>query len=92
MLTRAKIRSLTHASFYARGVELYERGMVKQFHVENGTAVDRITAKVQGSGSKQYSVQARYAFTSDDMEDVSCNCPAYMSYDGYRGCSLKIYR
>lgn len=68
MLTRAKIRSLTHASFYARGVELYERGMVKQFHVENGTAVDRITAKVQGSGSKQYSVQARYAFTSDDME------------------------
>ena len=82
MLTRAKIRSLTHASFYARGVELYERGMVKQFHVENGTAVDRITAKVQGSGSKQYSVQARYAFTSDDMEDVSCNCPAYMSYDG----------
>ena len=82
MLTRTRIRSLTHASFYARGLYLYLTGKVKGLNIEERSYVDQISTKVEGSGSKMYQVNFSYDEATDHISDTYCNCPAYMSYDG----------
>ncbi len=82
MLTKAKIRKLTHASFYARGLDLYYNDAVKECAVEETSFVDKIHAKVKGSGRKYYQVEAVYDRASDDLKYSSCDCPAFYSYDG----------
>ncbi len=82
MLTRTKIRSLTHASFYARGLDLYLTDSVLELRVKEKSFVDSIEARVKGSGTKTYSVRMRYDDTRDEVVDCECDCPAFYSYDG----------
>ena len=74
MLTRTGIRSLTHASFYARGLDLYLMDKVRGIHIEESSYVDRVSLRVKGSGSKVYQVsfsydEATYALASFKEND-----------------------
>ncbi len=82
MLTKMKIRSLTHATFYARGLDLYQSGKVRKIEVKEESFVDSVEARVDGSGTKIYRVRFDYDTVRDEMISGDCNCPAYYSYDG----------
>lgn len=82
MLTRTGIRSLTHASFYARGLDLYLMDKVRGIHIEESSYVDRVSLRVKGSGSKVYQVSFSYDEATDHISECSCDCPGYQSYDG----------
>ena len=57
MLTRTKIRNLTHAAFYARGLDLYLSDKVKELQMRKESFVDMVDARVEGSGTKEYHVR-----------------------------------
>ena len=82
MLTRTRIRSLTHASFYARGLDLYLTNKVKELKIEEVSFVDHVDTRVKGSGTKMYDVSFTYDAAKDSVSGCSCNCPAFSSYDG----------
>ena len=82
MLTRTRIRSLTHASFYARGLDLYLTNKVKDLKIEESSFVDHVVTRVKGSGTKMYDVSFSYDTATDTVSGCSCNCPAFASYDG----------
>ncbi len=82
MLSRIKIRELTHASFYARGLDLYLDKHVKEMYIQENSYVDEVTARVDGSGSKTYKTEFSYDNAVDGIIDCYCDCPAYASYDG----------
>ena len=82
MLTRTRIRSLTHASFYARGLDLYLVDKIMGLSIEEQSYVDHVTCLVKGSGSKKYKVSFSYDAATDHVGDTYCDCPAYQSYDG----------
>lgn len=82
MLTRTGIRNLTHASFYARGLDLYLLDKVKELNIEETSFVEYISTKVKGSGTKVYDVRFHYDKAKDAVSDCSCGCPAFASYDG----------
>ncbi len=82
MLTRTGIRNLTHASFYARGLDLYLLDKVKELNIEETSFVEYISTKVKGSGTKVYDVRFHYDKAKDTVSDCSCGCPAFASYDG----------
>ncbi len=82
MLTKEDIRFMAGRAFYARGVEIYNSGKVKDFHVEeirNHTWI--ITAKVKGSGRYVYAVELAYDSEMDELVESFCECPAYYNYD-----------
>ena len=82
MLTRTQIRNLTHASFYARGLDLYLEDQVCQLSIREASFVDRVKAQVKGSGSKVYETAFSYDTAREHLENCSCNCPAFSNYDG----------
>ncbi len=82
MLTRTGIRSLTHASFYARGLDLYLLDKVKELNIKETSFVEYISTKVKGSGTKVYDVHFQYDKAKDAVAGCSCDCPAFASYDG----------
>lgn len=82
MLTRTRIRSLTHASFYARGLDLYLTSKVKDLKIEENSFVDHVHTRVKGSGTKMYNVSFSYDTAKDTVLNCDCNCPAFASYDG----------
>ena len=82
MLTRTGIRNLTHASFYARGLDLYLLDKVKELNIEETSFVEYISTKVKGSGTKVYDVRFHYDKAKDAVSECSCGCPAFASYDG----------
>lgn len=82
MLTRTRIRNLTHASFYARGLDLYLTNKVKELKIEENSFVDHVGTRVKGSGTKMYDVSFIYDTATDTVSGCSCNCPAFASYDG----------
>ena len=82
MLTRTGIRNLTHASFYARGLDLYLLDKVKELNIEETSFVEYVSTKVKGSGTKVYDVRFHYDKAKDAVSDCSCGCPAFASYDG----------
>lgn len=82
MLTRTKIRSMTHASFYARGYDLFMRNKVKKLYEQESSFVRKVTAQVEGSGTKMYKVSFRFDAAKEEISACACDCPAYRSYDG----------
>ena len=82
MLTRTKIRNLTHASFYARGLDLYLVDKVGELNIEENSYVDQVTVKVSGSGAKMYQVNFTYDGATDHVSKCECDCPAFGNYDG----------
>lgn len=82
MLTKEDIRFMTGNTFYARGVEIYNGGKVKNFHVEEiENGIWSITAQVRGSGRHIYAVELTYDREMDELIDSYCECPAYYNYD-----------
>jgi len=82
MLTKEDIRSMAGNTFYARGVEIYNAGKVRNFHVEEvESGIWSITARVRGSGRHIYDVELTYDSEMDELSDSFCECPAYYSYD-----------
>lgn len=82
MLTRTAIRNLTHATFYGRGLDLYQQDKVKNLQVIGNAFEDRVFADVSGSGSKVYHVSFTYDRTRNMVTLSRCDCPAYSSYSG----------
>ena len=82
MLSRTRIRSLTHASFYSRGLDLYLTSKVKELKIEENSFVDYVHTRVKGSGTKMYNVSFSYDTAKDTVLNCDCNCPAFASYDG----------
>lgn len=82
MLTRAHIRSMTHASFYARGLDLYITNKVKELKIEESSFIDRVSARVKGSGTKVYNVGFIFDTAKENVRECQCDCPAFYSYDG----------
>ena len=69
-------------SFYARGVEIYNAGKVRNFRVEEmENGIWAITAQVKGSGRQVYGVELTYDREMDELVDSYCECPAYYNYD-----------
>ncbi len=81
MLTRNGIKRLAGYS-YARGVEIFNQGKVSSFDVEESEEYDEIRALVKGSGRHRYAVEIAVNTETDEIEDCSCECPAFYSYDG----------
>ena len=82
MINRTKIRNMTHASFYARGLDLYMSDKVKNLGISGSSFVDQVSARVMGSGSKMYEVSFLCDVASDSISGSRCDCPAFRSYDG----------
>ncbi len=82
MLTRTKIRNLTHAAFYARGLDLYLSDKVKELQMRKESFVDMVDARVEGSGTKEYHVRICYDDVRDELVREECDCPAFYSYEG----------
>ncbi len=82
MLTRTAIRKLTHASFYARGLDLYLQDKVEDLYISENSFVEYISTNVQGSGTKVYDVHFQYDRAKDAVSGFHCDCPAFASYDG----------
>lgn len=82
MLTKEEIRFMAGNSFYARGVEIYNAGKVRNFRVEEmENGIWAITAQVKGSGRQVYGVELTYDREMDELVDSYCECPAYYNYD-----------
>lgn len=82
MLTKEDILFLAGSAFYARGLEIYKAGKVKDFHVkETESGIWVITAQVKGSGRQIYGVELTYDREMDELVDSYCECPAYYNYD-----------
>lgn len=82
MLTKEDIRYMAGSTFYARGVEIYNNGQVRNFHVEEvENGIWFITADVKGSGRHVYAVEISYDNEMDELVDSYCECPAYYNYD-----------
>ncbi len=82
MLTRTKIRNMTHAAFYARGLDLYLTDKIRELQMKEESFVDTVEARVKGSGTKEYHVRICYDDVQDELVREECDCPAFYSYDG----------
>lgn len=67
---------------YSRGLELYRSNRVDRFTVEEVDEYDYIEARVKGSGRNYYKVYVDYDIEANDIEDITCECPAFSSYHG----------
>ncbi|MBD5459120.1 MAG: DEAD/DEAH box helicase family protein [Lachnospiraceae bacterium] len=82
MLTKEEIRLMAGNTFYARGVEIYNAGKVRNFEVEEvEDGIWFITARVKGSGRYSYAVELTYDNEMGELTDSFCECPAFYSYD-----------
>jgi hypothetical protein len=67
---------------YNKGMTLYNQGNVLEFSVEEDKEFDEVFATVQGSGRNVYDVQMSINTLSEDVEEISCECPAFWDYSG----------
>lgn len=74
------------SAVYSRGRELLHAGYIKSIHCESdtldGCETVAIQARVQGSGINMYQVTAKINEELSEIEEISCTCPAYYSYEG----------
>lgn len=91
MLTTTKIRNLANKSAYEKGMQIrYSKKRVLDFHVERHRARrrdepqtwDLITASVRGSNGETYGVELMYNVRDDVMQSSSCECLAFLNYEG----------
>ena len=85
MLRRSDIKGMAGNSTYGRGIELYQKSKVLQYHVETDmidSDFENVIAKVKGSGRNTYTVEITYDTAGDEVESTYCDCPAFQSYRG----------
>ena len=82
MLTMVDIRNRTNGTTYNKGKAVYNGDKILEFYVTNEGELDIIEATVKGSGKSKYDVTIDYDVIHDEIEEVSCECPAFYSYSG----------
>lgn len=85
MLKRSDIKGMAGNLTYGRGIELYQKRKVLQYHVETDMLdpdLENVIAKVKGSGRSAYTVEIAYDTARDEVESTYCDCPAFESYRG----------
>lgn len=77
VLTKSKIKSLaTNVKTYMRGVEYYRAGAVQNLQI----SPDEMSIRAVVQGNRRYHVAMD--FSDGDFGKISCDCPAYKSYQG----------
>ena len=87
MTFKEQLRDLAGSQSYSRGLQIYNRGKVLRFHMENAEDVYAdenmiIEADVEGSRSTPYHVYLVWNTVWEDLVESECNCPAFWEYDG----------
>ena len=87
MTFREQIRNLAGSQSYSRGLQIYNRGKVLRFHIEEAESVHAdenviIEADVEGSRSTPYHVYLMWNTVWEDLVESECSCPAFWEYDG----------
>ena len=87
MTFREQIRNLAGSQSYSRGMQIYNRGKVLRFHIEEAEGVHAdenviIEADVEGSRSTPYHVYLMWNTVWEDLVESECSCPAFWEYDG----------
>ena len=87
MTFREQIRNLAGSQSYSRGLQIYNRGKVLRFHIEEAEGVHAdenviIEADVEGSRSTPYHVYLMWNTVWEDLVESECSCPAFWEYDG----------
>lgn len=81
MFTRDSIRKMAKYS-YARGVEIFNQNRILAFSVREKGMEQEISARVRGSGGRNYSVEMTVDWEDGRILECDCDCPAFYSYDG----------
>ncbi len=87
MTFREQIRDLAGSQSYSRGLQIYNRGKVLRFHMEEAEDVYAaenvvIEADVEGSRRTPYHVYLMWNTVWEDLVESECSCPAFWEYDG----------
>lgn len=82
MITRTDIKELANSTSYTRGRNLYNAGKIIGFDVTHEYDTDSVHVLVKGSGRNKYDVEIDYDVVEDEIVNLSCECPAFYSYDG----------
>ncbi len=82
MLKEQDIKERCYPITYNKGKELFRRHKILSFDYSVRGNLDCIDALVSGSGYKSYQVRVDYNIERDSFETVSCECPAFHSYEG----------
>ena len=87
MTFREQIRNLAGSQSYSRGLQIYNRGKVLCFHMEEAEDVYAaenvvIEADVEGSRRTPYHVYLMWNTVWEDLVESECSCPAFWEYDG----------
>lgn len=82
MITLKPIRENAGAPAYTRGNQVYKRGLVGDFEVENQGGLIIARAWVEGSYDNKYRVELVYDRVEDDFLEYSCECEAFANYQG----------
>lgn len=84
MFTKSDLESQCNRTFYQSGRDMFHEGYVSQVsYLENeGVAgLVIVRAKVRGSGRIVYEVKLQVDEQMGIIDDYSCTCPIYYSYD-----------
>lgn len=82
MISRTELRKLAGSASYNKGIGVYESGYVRNFNIEEFEWTDTVSAKVKGSGYNIYNVKFEYDIDIDEIDNISCECPAFDNYEG----------
>ena len=87
MITKKTVRRMANSQSYQRGEDLHRFGEVYDFQVEeyqdeNDFLKASVSAWVEGSYNNSYQVTAEINETTSEVEEISCECPAFEKYSG----------
>ena len=83
MITEEYIRELTNTTVFQRGKSIQRSDWkIEEFSVSEAGDKDYISAQVAGSRGNHYYVTGEYDYTHHEVYEMTCECPAYYSYDG----------
>ena len=82
MINKTKIRAWSGSSSYEKGLNLYYASKVMDFQLDQDEEYDYVSANVKGSGRKTYQVGVEVETATDDIDRITCQCPAFSSYSG----------
>ncbi|MDD3184220.1 MAG: SNF2 helicase associated domain-containing protein [Anaerostipes sp.] len=82
MIDKTAIRALANQASYSDGKNLYQKGAVLGFSVDDTTEIHFIEATVLGEEQEEYEIFLQYDTTMKWMEDSHCECEEYGTYSG----------
>ena len=81
-MDQAQIRNIAYPTAYQKGRQLFDQDDVWEFEINEDGDFDDISAVVKGSGKNLYQVDATINTAEDEIESISCECPAFEQYEG----------